>query len=416
MATIKPSQWAAKRQGTLNQFYTRPEVGELLIRELGNIAPQMVIDLGAGEGSLAASVAKRWPDAHLTTVDIDPACGEGLHQSLVGAGATDHEHKVWDVFDPALSTVLSNRKFDLAVCNPPFYRPDWKREFADILRDADFAAACPSVAEATAEIIFLAQNLRLVRSGGMIALIVPDGLATSWRHVAFRRTLLQQHGLRAAIQLPPYSFMDTEAYCFVLIIEKDGADKSTRLLRLNDDNTYAEPIEIDAKSAELRLDYGYHQLASNEFEGATTLRQLGADIRRGSLSTVERKALDAFIFHTGDFPVAGREIALDAVLPDTSKRLVIAQPGDILMARVDRELHDKVTFVSRGQAAITDCVYRIRLPQEHRRLAFNALASAEGRARIRAVTKGVGARLLGKGDLLDLPLAMPIPCAAENIG
>lgn len=415
MTAAKPSQWAAKREGTLNQFYTRPEVGELLIRELGDFAPQMVLDLGAGEGSLAASVAKRWPDTHLTTVDIDPACAEGLHESLIEVGATDHEHKVWDVFDPALPSVLRNRQFDLAVCNPPFYRPEWRREFADILHDADFASACSSVAEATAEIIFLAQNLRLVRSGGMIALIVPDGLATSWRHVAFRRALLQQHGVRAAIQLPPYSFMDTEAYCFILIVEKDGGSGTTKLRRLNDDGTYAESIEVDAISAELRLDYGYHEVTRDEVEGGTTLRQLGAEIRRGSLSTVERKALDAFIFHTGDFPIAGGEIALEAALPLTSKRLVIAQPGDILMARVDRELHDKIAFVSQGQAAITDCVYRIRLPQEHRRLAFNALASNQGRTRIRAVTKGVGARLLGKGDLLDLRLAMLSPCAAENI-
>ncbi|MET0376748.1 MAG: methyltransferase, partial [Rhizorhabdus sp.] len=204
MASDKPSPWAAKRRGTLNQFYTRDEVGALLTRELGEINPSMVLDLGAGEGSLATSIARAWPRAHLTTVDIDPTGSAILHERLVKAGATDHEHQIADVFDPALPQRLSNRTFDLAVCNPPFFRPAWRREFADILREADFADACSSLPEATAEIIFLAQNLRLVKTGGTIGLIVPDGLATGWRAVAFRRALLRGHWLRSVIQLPPY--------------------------------------------------------------------------------------------------------------------------------------------------------------------------------------------------------------------
>lgn len=405
MATSQPSAWAAKREGTLNKFYTRREVGELLIRELEGTDPKLAIDLGAGEGSLAASVARRWPHCHLTTVDIDPSCAAGLHQSLVEAGARDHEHQLCDALDPALPYILGSRKFDLAVCNPPFFRPEWKRSFADILREADFADSCPTLADVTAEILFLSQNFRLLRSGGLVALIVPDGLATGWRQINFRRALLRQHSLRTAIQLPPHSFVDTEAYCFILIIEKGGVNKETKLLRLNEDGTCADPIYVDAVAAEARLDYAYHSLSTNDGTRTTTLRQLGAEIRRGSLSTIERKALQHFVFHTGDFPSPGEAVILGSTLPDHKKNLVVAQAGDILMARVDRELHDKITIVSDGMAAITDCVYRIRLPLEHQRRAFMALVSDEGRARIRSATKGVGARLLGKGDLLDLPLS-----------
>lgn len=415
MASNKPSPWAAKRQGTLNQFYTRDEVGALLTRELGAIEPSMVLDLGAGEGSLAASVARAWPRAHLTTVDIDPAGAAVLRERLVESGAMDHEHQIADVFDPALPQRLNNRAFDLAVCNPPFFRPAWRREFADILREADFVDACPSLPEATAEIIFLAQNLRLVRAGGTIALIVPDGLATGWRAVAFRRTLLRKHWLRSVIQLPPYSFLDTEAYCFVLILEKGGSGDATKLLRLKEDGSVSDPVYVAAKAAETRLDYAFHALAGESISGATTLRGLGADIRRGSFSTVDRKATETFVFHTGDFPRCGEPVTLGWQLPDTTKRLVVVEEGDILMARVDRELHEKITLVTNGKAAITDCVYRIRLPEQHRHAAFAALTSAEGRERIRAATKGVGARLLGKGELLDLPLRLTTRRAAESI-
>lgn len=409
MTATKLTAWAAKRAGTLNKFYTRAEVGELLTREIGCIAPQSVLDLGSGEGSLASAVARRWPQAPIMTVDVDPACVDDLHAALLSAGCEHHEHRILDVLNSDLPNEFANRRFDLAVCNPPFYRPDWKREFADILREAELASACPSKVDATAEILFLAQNLRLLNEGGTVALIVPDGLATGWRALAFRRAILSHHSLRTVVQLPPYSFLDTEAYCFILILDKGRADPSdaVKLLRLDEHGDVSEPIFIEQQFAEVRFDYAYHHIALSAPSGATSLRQLGAEVRRGSLSTVQRKASDAFVFHTGDFPSASSSVCLDKGIPDISgKRLVVAEPGDILMARVDRELHEKVTFVAEGRAAITDCVYRIRLPEKHQKRAFDALTSAEGRKRIQAATKGVGARLIGKGELLDIPLCL----------
>lgn len=409
MAASKLTAWAAKREGTLNKFYTRAEVGALLTREIGPLLPRSVLDLGSGEGSLSSAVAWKWPQAPITTVDVDPTCVEDLHAALLAAGCEQHQHRTLDVLDFGLPEAFAEHRFDLAVCNPPFYRPDWKREFADILREADLESACASRAEVTAEILFLAQNLRLLEDGGTVALIVPDGLATGWRALAFRKALLSNHSLRTVIQLPPYSFLDTEAYCFILILEKGRRSPANviKLLRLEDTGDVSDPIFIEPNLAEVRFDHAYHQVALSAPNGATSLRQLGADIRRGSLSTVQRKAANSFVFHTGDFPTVSGSINLGVDVPVIAdKKLVIAEPGDILMARVDRELHEKVTLVASGRAAITDCVYRIRLPEKHRESAFNALTSTEGRRRIQAATKGVGARLIGKGELLDVLLIM----------
>jgi type I restriction enzyme M protein len=92
--------------------------------------------------------------------------------------------------------------------------------------------------------------------------------------------------------------------------------------------------------------------------------------------------------------------------PTIKKRLVTVEPGDILIARVDRKLHEKVAIVVGGEAALTDCVYRVKLPKESQQLAFRALRSSEGASRLLAISKGVSARLLGKADLLDMPLAI----------
>jgi type I restriction enzyme M protein len=409
MAPTKLSSWAAKRVGTLNRFYTRPEVGQLLTAELGPAEPRRVVDLGAGEGSLSSAVARRWPGLDVTTVDIDEGCVAGLQERLAAEGASAHRHCACDVLDIDLPATIGGGGYDLAVCNPPFYRPAWDRSFARILQAADFADACASVADCTAEILFFAQILRLLEDGGRIAFIVPDGLATGWRALNFRTALLERHQLKAVIQLPPYSFRDTEAYCFVLIVEKGKAqaDAPIKLVRMSEDGEVLEPVWIDEAAARTRLDHAFHS-AQGGFDHGFTLRELGAEIRRGALSTVDRRHADFPVFHTGDFPARGDYVALgNEVGSVAGRKLVVAEAGDILMARVDRELHDKIACVASGSIAITDCVYRIRLPAEHRARAFAALSAGDARQRIIATTKGVGARLIGKGDLLDLPLWLP---------
>lgn len=407
MASETLSAWSAKRAGNLNRFYTHKAVGEVLTSSLGDIDPHLVVDLGAGEGSLSSAVVARWQDARVTTVDIDDTCAVQLHERLLSAGAIGHTHRILDVLDADLPAKLGGTAFDLAVCNPPFFKPEWTRSHADILREADFIEACPRVADVTAEILFFAQNLRLVREGGTIALIVPDGLATGWRARSFRRALLSQHTLVESVQLPQYSFSDTEAYCFILVVRKgkSAKDHSVKLGRLEENGTVSESLWVKPDVAEARLDWAYHAAANSHDDTAFTLRQLGAEVRRGSVNSVQRRAAQYPVFHTGDFPAPGEPVALpEPQFGLESQKLVIAEAGDILMARVDRELHQKITLVTAGQTAITDCLYRVRVPEVHRQRAFEALASDVGRDRIRAVTKGVGARLLGKGDLLDLPL------------
>lgn len=404
------STFSQKRQDTLNRFYTRTAVGELLADQLGKFDPRNVLDFGAGEGSLSAAIASRWNGIEAVTVDLDLAVLDGLRLRLEQAGAGAHHHHHHDVLDPALpERLVEHGLFDLAVCNPPFFRPKWSRDYARILQHAELADACPSTADVTAEILFFAQNLRMVRDGGKIALIVPDGLVTGWRSVAFRQALMMRHQIECVLQLPEHSFHDTEARCFVLIVTKNaGPTEQIKLLRYDVEDGLSDPIIITRIDGESRMDFDFHAHRNEGSGCVTTLRHLGAEVRRGSLDTVARKAATFPTFHTTDYREAeGGFITLEAnsALPQDSK-LVIAEAGDIVMARVDRSLHEKVAMVTGGRAAVTDCIYRVRVRAEVRQLVFDALRSPSGVSSLRAATKGVSARLLGKADLLDLPLQL----------
>jgi type I restriction enzyme M protein len=83
---------------------------------------------------------------------------------------------------------------------------------------------------------------------------------------------------------------------------------------------------------------------------------------------------------------------------------VVAGPGDILLARVGKRLHQKVVFVSRGYALLTDCVYKIQAPKNLRLKVYKALTSEYGERLLISGAKGVGAQILAKKDLISFPL------------
>lgn len=403
------SKFAAKRRGTLNKFFTKASVGQLLAEQLGSLNPARVVDLGAGEGSLSASVVARWPTAKIVTVDIDPSTNASLHKKLEEVGCDEHTHFVHNALDPSLPDLVgANGSFDLAVCNPPFFRPPWSRDYADILQSAGMEDACGSVAEVTAEILFLAQSLTLLGDGGKLAIIVPDSLITTDRAKNFRKALLCNHAVEKVIQLPLNSFLETDAQCFIIILDKGGnSAEGVQLINVDADHVFSEPFVVNFEDAIERLDFNFHVLQQNRSGRYTTLRELGAEIYRGSISTVERKTAYYPVFHTSDYKFVSDgkiELPVSNNLHHFGK--IVAAAGDILMARVDRNLHEKIGIVTVGSAILTDCVYRIRVPEGARHPAYAALLSETGRANLRARTKGVGARIIGKADLLDMPLYM----------
>jgi type I restriction enzyme M protein len=71
------------------------------------------------------------------------------------------------------------------------------------------------------ELLFLALFLRLLRTGGRAAVIVPDGVlsSSSKAHKELRRMLVEDHKLDAVISLPsgvfrPYAGVSTAILCF----------------------------------------------------------------------------------------------------------------------------------------------------------------------------------------------------------
>jgi len=120
--------------------------------------------------------------------------------------------------------------FDLILANPPFKG------------SLDAEQVAPSLARVVktkkTELLFLALILRMLRTGGRAAVIVPDGVlfGASKAHTALRKELIENHQLEGVISLPsgvfkPYAGVSTA----ILLFTKAGETQDVWFTKVEND-------------------------------------------------------------------------------------------------------------------------------------------------------------------------------------
>lgn len=401
------------------RYYTTPIVSQSLIDRIEVAKPKLILELGSGSGSLCSAAATRWHDAKLVTVDVDSRASEGLDADKVGPDR-QHSHFVHDVLDSALSDKigLSLNSVDVAVCNPPYIRPRWRSDFGKILEDAGLSGTLTSLHDAGADLLFLAQNLRLLRKNGKLGLILPDGLMTAERFSRVRKTLLRQHSVEQVIQLPRGVFKGTEAQTYLVVLAKSAGETNQVMLRQMElDGQLSVPIEIPQDAAVKRLDFTFHaRVISTQRSGKDpmrmSVREALTDVVRGTICSSSISTFPAPVFHLGDFSeplgehavrIVPRSFALsERKARRMSRDARLAMPGDILLARVGRSLEDRLALVVHGPCVISDCIFALRATDEHREHLYRFFESDLGRHALASSAHGVAARFLSKTNLFEI--------------
>lgn len=387
----------------LSKFYTPTWLGHALIESIGATAPRSILDLGCGEGALATAARLRWKQAEIITVDIDDDSRPNLHSPQDGLRGR-HRHIVADALDPLLGTraQLKADSVDLAICNPPFHRPKWRAGFGEILEAAGLSHVVRTSREVTSDLLFIAQNMRYLNKDGEMGLIVPDAIITGERMIGVRKALA--HQIEKVVQLPRTAFTNTEAQTFILIIARGKLNKTIELRELNQAGDCSPPLNISADQC-WRLDYRFHLSAKHHSKKAKlrSLEDLGVKLQRGRLSSAETKVSKFKTFHTADFKRAVNGIiSLGQAKYSIPKDEVVARTGDILIARVDRNLERKVVLVKGGAAAISDCIYKLSCPEPVRNRIFKGLRAATGISQIQALARGNGAKHISASSLVKV--------------
>jgi type I restriction enzyme M protein len=382
------------------RFYSPGWLGSALVGCLPTRQPSSIVDLGTGMGALAQAASRRWATAPLVTVDIDAA--PDLPDSR------NRRHVLADALDARLADRIgvAPSSVDLVLSNPPYRRSQWHPRFRTILERAGFGEALRGLKGVPTDLVFLAQAMHLVRPGGTLGFIVPDTMIAGTSMAPVREALLSKHAVQRVIQAPRGAFKGTDAQTFILVIGKQREPTRVRLDRIDLSGVWSEPIEIAPEAGVERLDFSFHCGTKVRGRPERSLSALGGEVSRGRASSVEVAVSRGAIFHTCDFPdrPGGHVVLNGSASASDDVPQWWAKTGDILVARVDRRLEDKVAFVIEGAGPISDCVLRLRVPAALRVPTLDCLVSPEGRRQLTRHAHGTGARHISASSLLQLEI------------
>jgi len=386
---------------TIGQYFTAQPVSDMMVSLFQQDTPNRVIDLGVGHGSLLYAAYNRYNKADFYAADIDKKVISKISERLPFVNALHI-----DGLSKGLSKQMKLKigSVDIAVCNPPYYRLDKTTELKDLFNKVGLKNSTKLI-KFTSDIVFLAQNLQMLKKGGELGIILPDSAFTGHEFVGLREDLLTNHNIRGIVQLPDKIFKKTEARTHILLMEKCGPiQKRIPIYQSDFSGNIGEAVNISADNLLYRMDHSYYVWKElNKYsDDIMTLGDLNVAIKRGHKTKKYLQGKNIPFFHTTSFPSDIKtkiNLKNSPVFDDVS-----TEPGDILIARVGKRCIGKVAMVNSGNQVISDCVYRVRAPKKHRSRIFRELISDKGQQWLRIIAHGVCAQVISKRDLLHFPL------------
>jgi release factor glutamine methyltransferase len=148
----------------------RPETEQLVELAITSCAvpPPRVLDLGTGSGAIALALARHFPEAVVTAVDVSP---DALQLAGENAAATGLAGRVRFLEGSWFACVPTDKRFDLVVANPPYLSAQEVAAAPTEVRDFEPGLALVSGQDGLADLLAILRDApRFLASGGMLAM------------------------------------------------------------------------------------------------------------------------------------------------------------------------------------------------------------------------------------------------------
>ncbi len=217
--------------GTNGQFRTPRHIIDMIVKLMKPMPEDIIVDPAAGSAGFLVSsqeyLRKNHSDLFLVQglkehFNNDMFYGFDMDRTMLRIGAMNMMlHGVDNPnieYKDSLSEVNTDKeKFSLVLANPPFKGSlDYEQVSADLLKVTKTKKT---------ELLFLALFLRILKTGGRCASIVPDGVlfGSTGGHKSIRKEIVENHKLEAIISMPsgvfkPYAGVSTA----IMIFTKTG--------------------------------------------------------------------------------------------------------------------------------------------------------------------------------------------------
>lgn len=388
----------------LGQYMTPDQVCHLLTKKVVGKFDE-VVDLAAGNCRLLSAFASAFPSAKLFGIDIDKGI---LKDGLLNVPKANLFQGNGLTFTLPATPSRNSR---LIVGNPPYGNTEKLSKQTESAIARAFPGLKTKKGKYRLEIQFLAKCLNLLREKpGCLVIVLPVSFADGETYKEYRRVLTTEYCVEAAIEFSADIFHKTEAKTVALIVSYSPSQKcQTKISEFNLATGAEKKVFTGYMKDGARLDAKFYKRAK-EWTKYVKLEDLGVSISRGKHSNKQATALELSPIHTSDLARSSNgkivipKIQANMDYMENGYQDTFAQAGDILLSRTGNRVSWDPVIVVRGKAPITDHVFCIRLPKNHRKKALESFQHPRFQDWLRAVCKGVCATVLTKQDLLKMPV------------
>ncbi len=219
---------AGKKAG---EFYTPPEVSELLAKLLRPEEGARILDPACGSGSLLIKVAREVGSDNFAVFGQE---SNGSTWALCKQNMFLHQmdqariERCDTLRSPKLLDNDELMRFDIVTANPPFSLDKWGQEDAEKDRFNRFWRGVPP--KSRGDYAFISHMIETALEGhGRVGVIVPHGvLFRSGAEGRIRRKLIEDNLLELVVGLPPNLFYGTGIPAAILIFDKSRKGDTKR--------------------------------------------------------------------------------------------------------------------------------------------------------------------------------------------
>jgi len=228
-------QFAVNSGNGTSEFYTLPEVSDLLVNILEPIKDDQICDPACGSGSLlikcGALIQDKFnsEDYFLFGQEAISSTCTLAKLNMIMHGEDNHRIEDGDTIHNPLLTDVKGRellKFDVVISNPPFGLNYWNFENANNDYYGRFHRGAPP--RTKIEYAFISHMIETLKpKTGRMGIIVPHGvLFRTSREGVIRQKLIEENLLDTVIGLPEKLFFGTIMPAAILIFKKQKNDNS----------------------------------------------------------------------------------------------------------------------------------------------------------------------------------------------
>jgi type I restriction enzyme M protein len=216
------------------EFYTPPEVSELMARLMDPKEGEEICDPTCGSGSLllkCGRLIRERTGSRRYALYGQEAIGStwALAKMNMFLHGEDNHRVEWGdtIRNPKLlASDTSLRHFDIVVANPPFSLEKWGHESAETDRFSRFRRGVPP--RTKGDFAFILHMVETMKPGsGRMAVVVPHGvLFRGGAEGRIRQKLIEENLLDVVIGIPEKLFYGTSIPAAVLVLRKNKVDDS----------------------------------------------------------------------------------------------------------------------------------------------------------------------------------------------